>query len=206
MPWFPYSDFSSQTVEDASQPCSSWAQNKGGVVEPQNRCTPAPQKLQLGDTHSLLRLSSPVKAPLVSSIVPEILLWSRSLGRRRKEGSPSSLSSQLSLTSRGKTDGHPLCHLEAENIWVDSRCPAVMYGQHKCKRQATGSPFYTPRGTAWHSQPSHKVDTYLKHGAPPAPWAAPHVGRAGPGAGRRCRQHMGTTTPPHTPPEQASDH
>lgn len=33
-------------------------------------------------THSLLRLSSPVKAPLVSSIVPEISLWSRSLGRR----------------------------------------------------------------------------------------------------------------------------
>lgn len=41
-------------------------------------------------THSLLRLSSPVKAPLVSSIVPEISLWSRSLGRR-DEGLASSL-------------------------------------------------------------------------------------------------------------------
>lgn len=26
---------------NASQPCSSWAQNKGGVGEPENRCAPA---------------------------------------------------------------------------------------------------------------------------------------------------------------------
>ena len=46
-------------------------------------CAPAPRIVQ-GHTHSLLRLSSPVKALLVSSIVPEISLWSRSLGRRHR--------------------------------------------------------------------------------------------------------------------------
>lgn len=35
-------------------------------------------------THSLFRLSRPRKAPFVSSIVPEISLWSSSLKRRQK--------------------------------------------------------------------------------------------------------------------------
>lgn len=38
-----------------------------------------------GDTHSLLRLSNPEKAPLVSSIVPEMSLWSSSLWRMREK-------------------------------------------------------------------------------------------------------------------------
>lgn len=38
-----------------------------------------------GDAHSLLRLSSPEKAPLVSSIVPEMSLWSSSLWRTREK-------------------------------------------------------------------------------------------------------------------------
>lgn len=38
-----------------------------------------------GDTHSLLRLSNPAKAPLVSSIVPEMSLWSSSLWRMREK-------------------------------------------------------------------------------------------------------------------------
>lgn len=38
-----------------------------------------------GDTHSLLRLSNPEKAPLVSSIVPEMSLWSSSLWRTREK-------------------------------------------------------------------------------------------------------------------------
>lgn len=46
--------------------------------------THSPAELRAADTHSLLRLSSPEKAPLVSSIVPEISLWSRSLGRGQK--------------------------------------------------------------------------------------------------------------------------
>lgn len=37
-----------------------------------------------GDTHSLVRLSIPQKAPLVSSIVPEMSLWSSSLWRMRE--------------------------------------------------------------------------------------------------------------------------
>lgn len=37
------------------------------------------------DTHSLLRLSNPEKAPLVSSIVPEMSLWSSSLWRTREK-------------------------------------------------------------------------------------------------------------------------
>lgn len=36
-------------------------------------------------THSLLRLSNPEKAPLVSSIVPEMSLWSSSLWRVREK-------------------------------------------------------------------------------------------------------------------------
>lgn len=38
-----------------------------------------------GDTHSLMRLSNPEKAPLVSSIVPEMSLWSSSLWRMREK-------------------------------------------------------------------------------------------------------------------------
>lgn len=38
-----------------------------------------------GDTHSLLRLSNPEKAPLVSSIVPDMSLWSSSLWRMREK-------------------------------------------------------------------------------------------------------------------------
>lgn len=44
------------------------------------------KKSAMGDTYSLLRLSNPEKAPLVSSIVPEMSLWSSSLWRGRKEG------------------------------------------------------------------------------------------------------------------------
>lgn len=91
-----YSEFSSQTKEDKCEPALLWLgpeqRRYGG--EPRNAFTCiSPSELQTRHTHSLLRLSSPVKAPLVSSIVPEISLWSRSLGRR--ESSPSSLSSQL---------------------------------------------------------------------------------------------------------------
>lgn len=43
-----------------------------------------PYNFEQEDTHSLLKLSRPVKAPLVSSMVPEMSLWSRSLERRNK--------------------------------------------------------------------------------------------------------------------------
>lgn len=59
------------------------------MQEERRDCT-RPRQLQkrnknVLDTHSLLRFSRPVKAPLVSSIVPEISLWSRSLESRRQK-------------------------------------------------------------------------------------------------------------------------
>lgn len=165
---------------NGSQPFSSWAHKRGGTGEPEKHCAPPPQKSQRRDTHSLLRLSRPVKAPLVSSIVPEISLWSRSLGRRQREGSPSSLSSRPSLTRSGKIDTHSV-----------TRCPAVTYGQHECGHWATGTPFYTPCGIAWPSRPSRKAKARLKLTATSAPWAAPQLGRAGPWVRTGCGQHMG---------------
>lgn len=43
------------------------------------------KKSAMGATYSLLRLSNPEKAPLVSSIVPEMSLWSSSLWRAREK-------------------------------------------------------------------------------------------------------------------------
>lgn len=43
------------------------------------------KKGTMGDTYSLVRLSNPEKAPLVSSIVPEMSLWSSSLWRMREK-------------------------------------------------------------------------------------------------------------------------
>lgn len=45
----------------------------------------AEEKGTMGDTYSLVRLSNPEKAPLVSSIVPEMSLWSSSLWRTREK-------------------------------------------------------------------------------------------------------------------------
>ena len=64
-----------------------WTHNQSGVYigGEQGRGVTSvhhPHRSFSAHTHSLLRLSSPVKAPLVSSIVPEISLWSRSLGKR----------------------------------------------------------------------------------------------------------------------------
>lgn len=143
---------------NGSQPFSSWAHERGGTGEPEKHCAPPPQKGQRRDTHSLLRLSSPVKAPLVSSIVPEISLWSRSLGRRQREGSPSSLSSPPALTRSGKTDRHPLCHpmpscnVRPTPVWpLGHRNPVL----HALRCSLAFSAFPQSQGTPQtHSHPS----------------------------------------------------
>lgn len=75
-----------------------------------------------GDTHSLVRLSMPQKAPLVSSIVPEMSLRSSSLWRmreiegdendgRRKRGTVSPSTEALhSPNRRGWSGSHGLPH------------------------------------------------------------------------------------------------
>lgn len=52
------------------------------------------------DTHSLLRFSRPVKAPLVSSIVPEMSLWSSSLGRGQERAQNQCLSPNVTVTNK----------------------------------------------------------------------------------------------------------
>lgn len=52
------------------------------------------------DTHSLLRFSRPVKAPLVFSIVPEMSLWSSSLGRGQKRARNQRLSPSVTVTNK----------------------------------------------------------------------------------------------------------
>lgn len=79
--------FSSQTNEDLGGPRTKMCGSRSTMFP----CA-SPTHYKHQDTHSLLRLSSPVKAPLVSSIVPEISLWSRSLGSRQTDSSPSTLS------------------------------------------------------------------------------------------------------------------
>lgn len=73
-------------------------------------------------TYSLVRLSIPQKAPLVSSIVPEMSLWSSSLWRmrekegdendgRRKRGTVSATTEALhSPNRRGWSGSHGLPH------------------------------------------------------------------------------------------------
>lgn len=61
--------------------------------------TTVSQNFKPRDTHSLLRFSSPVKAPLVSSIVPEMSLWSSSLGRGQERAHNQCLSPRHSKTS-----------------------------------------------------------------------------------------------------------
>lgn len=87
-----------------------------------------------GDTHSLLRLSNPEKAPLVSSIVPEMSLWSSSLWRtrekrgirkmeggregRRRPGTGSASTEALHSPGRGWSGSHglPLRHFSPPHI------------------------------------------------------------------------------------------
>lgn len=52
------------------------------------------------DTHSLLRFSRPVKAPLVSSIVPEMSLWSSSLGRAQERAQNQHLSPNVTVKNK----------------------------------------------------------------------------------------------------------
>lgn len=73
---------------------------------------PGPGTRRHRHTHSLLRLSSPVKAPLVSSIVPEISLWPRSLGKTDRQlttshSAPSSQEMEDSLDTQGREARQP---------------------------------------------------------------------------------------------------
>lgn len=54
------------------------------------------------DTHSLLRFSRPVKAPLVSSIVPEMSLWSSSLGRGQEKAHNQCLNPRVIIQNKQK--------------------------------------------------------------------------------------------------------
>lgn len=54
------------------------------------------------DTHSLLRFSRPVKAPLVSSIVPEMSLWSSSLGRGQVKAHNQRLNPRVIIQNKQK--------------------------------------------------------------------------------------------------------
>lgn len=103
----------------------------------------------LDNTHSLLRLSSPAKAPLVSSIVPEISLWSRSLGKRQ------TVSSTSTLTHTEETTSHPGFYLHVYPISPVSH--AVM------RNGALGRILLCKLfSVAWISQSANKIDSHLK--------------------------------------------
>lgn len=88
--------FPNKGREMRASPPQAGPRRKGAGSRRTIFCVRAPQSFQPRDTHSLLRLSSPVKAPVVSSMVPEMSLWSRSLGRRQTKLTIG-LSSQLIL-------------------------------------------------------------------------------------------------------------
>lgn len=64
--------------------------------------TTALQNFKPRNTHSLLRFSRPVKAPLVSSIVPEMSLWSSSLGRGQERAHNRCLTPRLIVKKKWK--------------------------------------------------------------------------------------------------------
>lgn len=118
------------------------------------------------DTHSLLRLSSPVNAPLVSSIVPEISLWPRSLGKTDRQ-----LTTQFSTRSSREVEDRltPSCHVRLKHrsvFWAPS-CDTR-------GREAAAEPC----GEAWLSQLPAGL-TRVEQAAPP-----PHLLPVGRGRGR----------------------